>query len=107
VSTPPTPQAISWLLKCAGFERAVITNNSRHHKEHTAGFRIMVIAGHVCVTWWADNRDLASQRADAVQQQVEDGRAMRARYAKAIADAGWPVQERLHSLIVTAQEDTR
>lgn len=102
----PTPQAISALLRKAGFERAEMTRNSRHHKEHTAGFHVTASFGEVRVNWWPDSRDPASQRAEAVQQQIEDGRAMRARYAQAIVNAGWPVREHLHSLTVTAQEDT-
>ena len=36
----PTASGISRLLAAAGFERAVMTNNSQRVKEHTEGFHV-------------------------------------------------------------------
>ena len=98
----PTPQGISALLRRAGFERSVMTRNSRHHKEHTAGYHVKAFMGEVVVNWWPET----DYSAEAHEAAIPVGREMRARYAKAIAAAGWPVVEKPHTLIVTARAAT-
>lgn len=94
----PTPQGISALLRRAGFERSVMTRNSRHHKEHTAGYHVKAFMGEVVVNWWPET----DHSAEAHQAAIPEGREMRARYAEVITAAGWTVIEKPHNLIVTA-----
>lgn len=102
MSKPPTPQGISVLLRKAGFEKSVVTRNTRHHKAHTAGYHVTTIMGEVRVNWWPETDDSAA----AHQAAIPKGREMRARYADVIAAAGWAVTEKMHTLIVTAKPET-
>ena len=98
----PTASGVSRLLAAAGFPKSVMTNSSRHHKEHTEGFHVKTFLGEVIVTWWHDSsRNLFGQH----EEDIVRGREMQAQYAEAIRAAGWPVREKTGSLIVTAKTE--
>lgn len=107
---PPTPQAISSLLRKAGFEKAVITDNNRYHKENTAGFHIVKGAGDVRVTWWSESVLPSARTTAFVEAERAEERRMLTVYAEVIRAGGWAVEEKpsLGFLSVYApREDTR
>lgn len=101
MSTPPTPQAISALLRKAGFDRATYSKSSiRGMREHSQGYHVQADpSGGVSVNWW--------QSSLIHGTNPTRNREMLAHYAQAITAAGFAVESRAHKLIVTAQEDTR
>jgi hypothetical protein len=102
----PTPQGISALLRKAGFEKAVITNNSRYVKENTEGFRVHKLAGDVIVNHWPASVPLTARTTASAQAERAHEREMLQRYAEVIRAAGWRVKESaLRNLIVDAHPD--
>jgi hypothetical protein len=104
---PPTVQGINALLRKAGFEQAVVTNNNRYHKEHTEGFRVAKYPGGVIVNWWPDTtRPATSRTAAQAEQDRRTQREMITRYAEAIGAAGWSVKVTLSLGTVTVYPAT-
>jgi hypothetical protein len=93
IPKPPTPQGISALLKRAGFEKAIVTNNSRYVKENTEGFHVGKFPGGVVVTHWTKSAPPSERTTAHVQAERERERGMVTRYAEAIRLAGWRVKE--------------
>jgi predicted membrane metal-binding protein len=104
--TPKTPTAsgISRLLAAAGFPKAVVTNNSRHHKEHTGGFHARKYPGSVLVAHWSASVPPSSRTTEFVQAERRSERVMLEQYAQAIDAAGFRTEITASlSLIVTSQ----
>jgi hypothetical protein len=98
VSTPPTPQAISALLRKAGFER------SQSRATRIKGWRESTTGYHV--TGYGDEVNVSHRLGFARDEEARD--RMLAKYADAIRAAGWQVSGPTavgRELIVTAQED--
>lgn len=106
-TTPPTVQGINRLLAQAGFEQAVVTDNSRYHKAHTGGFRVAKYPGGVIVNWWSDTTGPATSRtaARAGQERLTQ-REMIQRYAEVIEASGWSVKVTLSLGTVTVYPKT-
>lgn len=86
---PPTPQAISALLKRAGFERAQVQRFTL-----TSGFRVTKSRAHpdaVRVEYLTGPREHESFRPGRL-----------AAYAETITDDGWTVETGEYELTVTA-----
>lgn len=92
-SKSPTPQGISALLKRAGFDKAVVTNNSRYVKENTAGFHVgKYVGGEVIVNYWPASVLPTARTTAYVEQARRHERVMLEQYAHAIDEAGWRVE---------------
>lgn len=102
----PTTSGISRLLAAAGFEKAVITNNSRHVKENTEGYHVRKSPGSVIVAHWTASV-LPTMRTDAVvQAERMRERVMLEQYAQVIDAAGFVTEvTALQSLIVTTRTE--
>jgi peptidoglycan/xylan/chitin deacetylase (PgdA/CDA1 family) len=99
VSTkPPAPQAISALLKRAGFKRAEKTPYSvMGVRQYSDGFHVRAAPGRpggVKVTWWAPPYGAH----DALMTNAE----MLLAYGDTLAEAGWSVQTWAYKIVVTA-----
>jgi hypothetical protein len=102
----PTASGISRLLSAAGFDRAVITNNSRYHKEHTEGFHVRKHPGSVLVAHWSASVSPSARTVAFVQAERRSERVRLEQYAQVIDDAGFCTEiTASQSLIVTAKED--
>ena len=89
----PTPQAISALLKRAGFERAVIKRRGGHSgfKGQEGVHGESVVVSH---RFWA----MGSTHAERYREWLD-------RYSSPIVAAGYSTSIGVSSLIVTAKED--
>lgn len=107
----PTASGISRLLAAAGFDRAVVTSNSRHHKENTEGFHVRKGPADVIVTHWPASMPPSARTSAYAEQERRHVRVMLEHYAHVIDDAGWRVEltalQTLHVAAppVTAKED--
>lgn len=98
----PTPQAISALLKRAGFEKSVNRpSRVKGWPEWCAGYKVVasIVPGCVLVEHRVNSMRL---RAAAREAEEAEEAEKRAAYAKAITDAGWTVDTGGDELIVTA-----
>lgn len=88
---PKTPAAsgISRLLAAAGFEKAVMTNNSRHVKEHTEGFHVRTGPGYIIVTHWPASTPPTARTTALAQDERRRQMEMLQCYEADIAVAGW------------------
>jgi hypothetical protein len=81
MTTPPTPQAISALLRKAGFERSVSrATRIKGWRESSAGYY---------VTGYKDEVNVRHMLGFSRDEEARD--RMLARYAEAIRAAGWQV----------------
>ena len=110
MTTPPTPQAISALLKREGFKRSErISRKGLHRRgsQFTDGYKVTAGSpGQVEIRWWSEQhqRELGDVGAlDCFAEHLRDA-GYRAEYADPKAA---PYCHPLTVLIVTAQEDTR
>jgi hypothetical protein len=103
----PTPQAVSAFLRKAGFEKAVMTNNSRHHKEHTGGFHARKNPGGVIVAHWTQTVPMSARTREFVERERSQERVMLMRYAGALESSDWAIDLTTYGLVVTAKEESQ
>jgi hypothetical protein len=113
VSKPPTPQAISALLRKAGFERWTLGPATREHwdgrpvassRERSDGYEVIKGPREQVLVGYREGRVVNPDR------MAERRARMLAEYARVVRDAGWQVAdsesgEWAPGLIVTAREE--
>lgn len=87
----PSPQAISRLLKAAGFERSEMTSRASLRQTWTTGFRVRFDkdAGQVFVGWLHKRADPYTPYRLLAEQHKATALEMAGKYAEAISAAGW------------------
>ena len=90
----PSAQAISRLLKAAGYDRSEVISQSRQHGRHTAGFCVRgggVRAGEaIVVVGWRPKTPLVTPSAEQAERDKARALEMASEYAEVIRAAGWP-----------------
>lgn len=110
MSTPPTPQAISALLRRAGFKRSERIPQRGLHRtgaRFTDGYEVTAGSpGQAEVRWWSEHHQRALGDVGALDCFADEigAAGYRAEYADPKVPPHHPP---LSVLIVTAQEDTR
>lgn len=87
----PTPQAISALLRKAGFERSETLSRASWHHRHTAGFYVRGDEAAAYVGHRAATPPLTPSAAQAERNKAT-ALEMTAKYVEALTAAGWPAE---------------
>ena len=109
MTTPPTPQAISALLREAGFQRSERIRQKGLHRtgqQFTSGYKVTAGSpGEVEVRWWSERHQHELGDVGALDRFADEIRA--AGYQAGYADPKAPPHYRPLSVLIVTAKDTR
>lgn len=89
----PTPQAMTDLLRTAGFSETVATREPRQHVTHTAGFHVMDGCGEVRVIWLQESVPPTQRTSGYVAAERGQCRIVRGQIAEVLRTAGYAAED--------------
>jgi hypothetical protein len=88
---PPTPQAISALLRKAGFKRSEKLPRTASYDRYSAGFHVRGDKTAAYAGWRPETPLLSLSAAEAKRSEAT-ALEMAGKYARTIQRAGWPAE---------------
>jgi hypothetical protein len=88
---PPTPQAISALLRKAGFARSEKLPRTARYDRYSAGFHVRGDSAAAYAGWRPETPLLSPSTTEADRNKAT-ALEMAGKYADALTSAGWPAE---------------